>query len=204
MKLTRPLDSGLTLVAEVCNECGDLGPQLLERIAPAADRVQVSGTATVALDWATLRLRATNGEVRVGEPEYRSDPAHFTDSMVRTSRVLLIQHKLMRSLGVEAQPVSATQRVRISSDALSATSIVGRRERETDPIATGWQFIAASEEGNQEFGLYTVRQVAEQHPHWCAALALPAGWTFRYVGRTLIDCVSPSGETHKVMLSVEV
>ena len=201
MKLTRPLDSGLTLVAEVCDECGGLGAQLLDRVAAAATALR-SGETTIELDWATLRLRVVEREVHVGEPELGAS-ARFSDSIVRTSRALLAGQELMRRLAIAPLPVSVEQRVRIASDALSATSIVGVREAETDQIASGWQLTAATEKGNEQFGLYTVRQVAEQWPHWCAALALPAGWAFRFVGRTLLDCVSPDGKTHEVMLSID-
>jgi hypothetical protein len=204
MNATHKLKDGRTLSAEICDECGDLNARLLVRLASAASAVREGSAVVVELDWATLRLRAASGQVRVEEPDYRRNPENFTDTLVRTSRVFAAQEKLMQVLGVVAEPVSAGQYVRVSNDALTATSIVGTRERETDRIASGWQLIAASESGNEQFGLYKVSQLAGQHPSWCAAFALPPQWAFRFVGNTLIDCLTPAGETRSVMLSVDV
>jgi hypothetical protein len=49
-----------------------------------------------------------------------------------------------------------------------------------------------------------VRELAGNRLAWCVPLPLPAGWAFRFVGRTLVDTVSPDSTTHTLNLSIDL
>ena len=110
---------------------------------------------------------------------------------------------LSRRLAIQSQAVGDEQYVRVSERATSAPSVVGVRSPDTDPF-TGWIVVATSETPAQaRFLVYSVRELLAEHPAWQLGLQLPVGWAFRYVGNTLLDCVSETGETHDVRISVD-
>jgi hypothetical protein len=112
-------------------------------------------------------------------------------------------HELRQHLNVPLQPVRDEQYVRVSEAALRAPSVVGVRVEDKDPF-TGWQIVATSETPAQAaFGVLNVRELASEHPAWLLGLQLPTGWAFRFVGNTLVDCVSENGEIHSVRISVD-
>src|SRR5262245_30585282 len=119
MKATYILSDGRLLCAEVCDDCGDLGTRLLARLATSAVGTGERDTIIVELDWATLQLCASAGQVRVEEPDYRKNPATFVDGLVRTSRVFYAQEAVLRAVGAASDPVSPKQYLRVSSDALA-------------------------------------------------------------------------------------
>jgi hypothetical protein len=111
--------------------------------------------------------------------------------------------RVLEALGAAEQRVHAEQYVHVSSSAIDAPGIVGYRRNEQDPF-TGWEIIATTEDvESATFGYYSVRELSAKRPEWLIALPLPAGWSFRFVGKTLIDCVSPDGETHPMNIFVE-
>lgn len=116
----------------------------------------------------------------------------------------LHSRELLQRLNVAAEPVGDEQYVHASNAALRAVSIVGVRRKEDDPF-TGWEIVAASEDpGAAQFGYSTVKELAAEHPAWLVALQLPVGWAFRFVGNTLVDCVSPEGVTHRLGIEVKL
>jgi hypothetical protein len=204
MTLTLNLQSGKSLVAEVAAKDAEAGRLLLERLADRAASLGPGTAVDVELDWARVRLRADEHRVYVDEPEYGGDARRFRPSLAITARLKSAQRQLMRRLNIRPQPVQARQYVHVSKQAMSAPSVVGfRREEENGPF-TGWEIISTAEAPEfASFGYYRVDELAAQHPAWIIGLPLPAGWSLRFVGNTLIDCVSPAGETHAVVLSFE-
>jgi hypothetical protein len=53
-------------------------------------------------------------------------------------------------------------------------------------------------------GLYSVTELAARRLVWLVAMNLPSGWAFRFTGHTLMDCVSPDGERHELLFSIDV
>lgn len=204
MKLTHPLESGMKLSAEVGEDCATTAAGLLARLAPFAAGMHEGDTRIAVIDWATLRLHAASGEVIVEEPDFGGNPTQFQPWMVSTSRIFMRQKQMLSLLGITGVPTSADQFVRVAEDALHAVSVVGHREHATEAIISGWQLITANSSNNTRFAQYSVRELAALRPAWCAALALPPQWAFRFAGNTLMDCLSPGGQRHSLLLSIDV
>src|SRR5690349_12353707 len=110
---------------------------------------------------------------------------------------------LAQRLSITMTPVRDEQYVHVSEAALSAPSVVGVRLSDSGPF-TGWEIIATSEvDERPQFGYVSVRELAAEKPVWLVGLQLPVGWAFRFVGNTLIDCVSDSGKTIPLKISVD-
>jgi hypothetical protein len=111
--------------------------------------------------------------------------------------------RLRTRLAVAPRPVGATEFVHVSNAAMRAASVVGHRRAGERAPFTGWEVVAVGEALDPAaFGYYTVSELAEARPSWLAALELPDGWSFRFVDDTLVDCVSPAGETVPIGLRV--
>jgi hypothetical protein len=143
--------------------------------------------------------------VSVEEPHY-DDPnaTDFVASVARTGRIFAKQEWLLQTLGVEGHAVDAGQYVRVSSVALHAVSVVGYRRPESELTFTGWEIVSASSPTSKGYGLYALRELSRLRLVWIAAMILPTGWAFRFVGQTLVDCVSPQGETREIMVSIDL
>ena len=203
MRLTLALPADRVLVAEVDPGHEAAGEMLLARLAAPASGLSAGESATVDVDWAPLRLRADERLVVAEEPEYGREGAPFHPSLTVTSALWAAEQRLIAELDLTPEPVTAMQFVHVSDEALRAGSVVGhRRERASGPF-TGWEIVSPTDELEAaSFGYYTVRELAARRPAWLAALSLPRGWSFRFVAETLVDCVSPAGETHAVGLSI--
>ncbi len=204
MKKSLSLSSGHELIADVCDDCANIGDELFARLAEPAGRLKSGETATTELDWATVLLRAEEQSIFVDEPDYAYDSSRFVESLRVTSQVFLLQRQLLQMVGAMAQPVAAQNYVRVSDDALRAISVIAHRFAEADPILTGWQVISPASDQNNAFGLYTVRELTVNHLVWCVPFVLPAKWSFRFAGTTLLSCESPNGEKNDVMLPIDL
>ena len=112
------------------------------------------------------------------------------------------QGELLSLLGVEGRPVDESNYVHVSDSAERAASVVGVHIADQPPFS-GWQILATTEApALAKFGYCTVAELRDAHPAWLLALPLPAGWAFRCVGDTLIDCVFEGGERKVVNMSV--
>lgn len=205
MRVSIDLPSGRPLTAEVDDAHAARGHELLARLRKPAATLADRGTVDCELDWATVRLRATADAVVVTEPDYARDPAHFVPSLSVTCRVFDFQQMVLQAVGVDGQPVAAHQHVRVSLAAMRSTSVVGNRQPELEEPFTGWQLVStASAADDKVGGLYTVRELAAHRVAWILGTVLPVGWSFRCVGSTLADGVSPAGRTHAFLISLDV
>jgi hypothetical protein len=203
VRLTLALPAGRALAADVDDADEAVGRMLLERLATTATALPAGASTTVDVGWATLRLRAAGQLVTAEEPGYGRDGEHFHPSLARTSRIWSVQQQLIARLNVEPEQVTATQFVHVSAGAMSAAEVVGHRGDDESGPFTGWTVVSATEVlETASFGYYTVRELARQRPAWLAAMILPRSWSFRFSGDTLIDCVSPAGETSEIGLSL--
>lgn len=203
MRLTRALPAGRALAADVDDADEAVGRMLLERLATTASALPAGASSTVDVDWATLRLRAAGQLVAAEEPGYGRDGEHFRPSLARTSRIFAAQRQLIAQLNVEPEPVTATQFVHVSAGAMGAAVVVGHRGDDESGPFTGWRVVSTTDEvETASFGYYTVRELARQRPAWLAAMILPRSWSFRFSGSTLVDCVSPAGETYAIGLRI--
>lgn len=205
MKLTLRLSSGKSLSAEVNDSDGAGAYAWFERLIAPASALDAGQATEVELDWAVLRLEADENEVQVLEPDYSvTDPDRFVTGVARTGRVFSTQVQLMQMLQLPAESVLAQQYVRIAESALNGVSAFGHRFPETESLFTGWQISSAASAADDTFGQFSVRELAHRHLAWIVGLCLPSGWSFRFAGNSLIDCVAPTGQTHAVMLSIDV
>lgn len=204
MKLSLRLSSGKTLSAEV-NEPDERDAHAwFERLRAPASKLGTGETTEVVLDWAVLRLVADANEVRIFEPDHSfADPGRFVPGVAATARVFRAQAQLMQLLRLVPEPVRAPQYVRVAQAALKGVSAFGHRFAESETGFTGWQISSAASPEADTFGQYSVRELAHLRLAWVVALCLPAGWSFRSAGNSLIDCVDPGGQTHAVMLSID-
>jgi hypothetical protein len=205
MRLTLDLTSNKILVTDVDARYATIGRMLLERLAAPASALDAGESITVELDWATVRLQAYKHVAIAEEPDYGHDATCFHPSLTFTSLLWSAQQRLIGLLNIDAQPVGAMQYVHVSNQAMRAVSVVGHRRDEEDGPFTGWEIVSTTDVlDSASFGYYMVRELTEQRPAWLVALYLPPGWSFRFVGNTLVDCVSVHGETYTVNLSIDV
>jgi len=202
MRLELPLPSGSVLVAEIDDTDESAGRELLQRLAPSATSLHDGRFLEVDLDWTAVRLRARGHEVYVEEPDYRRNVADFAPTFVLTCRVFAAQQQMLQALRVKGLPVKAQQFVRVSNDALQSVSVVGVRRPESESLFSGWQIVSTA--SDEAHGQYTVRELSGNRLAWCVPLPLPAHWAFRFVGRSLVDAVSPDGKTHALNLSIDL
>lgn len=203
MRLSLDLPGGRALVAHVDPGHEQVAQMLLARLVAQASRLSMGESATVDVDWATLRLRADERFVVAEEPEYGCDDAPFHPSLTATSAIWAAEQRLIAQLDITPEPVTAMQFVHASDEAMRAECVVGhRRDRASGPF-TGWEIVSPADAlDSASFGYYTVRELAARRPAWLSALSLPRCWSFRFVADTLHDCVSPAGETRAVGLSI--
>jgi hypothetical protein len=205
MRLSIDLPSGQPLTTEVDDAHAARAHELLARLVEPAAMLADRDTSESELDWATVRLRAHAGAVVAEEPDYSRDPSRFVPSLSVTCRVFDAQQMVLGAVGVDSQPVAAHQYVRVSLAAMSSISVVGYRQRDLEEPFTGWQLVSTASAADDEVsGQYTVRELAEQHLAWIVAMVLPDGWSFRCVGSTVADCVSPEGRTYELLASLDV
>ena len=203
MKLSTDLASGKALVSEVAEAGENCGRELLGQLATRAAALSDGDTQIVDIDWTVVRLRAESQTVVAEEPDYARNAGEFVPSLSVTCHILGLQRKLLGTLNAEDQPVGGQQYARVSLEALRAASVVGHRLKDDEKPFTGWQIVSTAPVRNQNYGLYSIRELAAQRLEWLVAMRLPTGWSFRYVGRTLVDCVSLAGRTFELNLSVE-
>ncbi len=180
------------------------GRDILARLVSTAGDLREGENREVVIEWAVVRLAATSNLVVVQEPDYRRNPNEFIPSMATTARLFCKQRNILEQLGLSGEPVEASQYARVSTAAFGAVSVLGRRERDPENAFTGWQIESTDPSANDAFGMYTVREIAAKRLIWMAPLALPPGWAFRFVGNTLMDTVSPTGDTHTPLLSIDL
>ena len=205
MKLNMHLPSGRTLSADVSDTEIEGAHAWFDRLNAPASALVTGQTVEVELDWATLRLKAQGKEVQVFEPDYSApDAVRFVPGVATTDQVFAAQERLMRALDLVPQPVHGQQYVRVAESALNSTSVFGHRFAETESEFTGWQIGSSAPAEGESFGQYSVRELTHRNLAWLVAMCLPTGWSFRFAGHTLIDCVAASGQTHELMFSIEV
>ena len=119
-------------------------------------------------------------------------------------RVAAAQQRLMAALKLHGAAPAAGDYVRVADAALQADAVVGVR-REDEPPLTGWQIEPATLPivADAPHGEYQLHELAALRPAWIAALALPPGWSFRCVGREIVDAVAPDGTRHVLTITVE-
>lgn len=203
MRLAVDLPSGRSLLTEVDDSLTDCGRELLGRLVAAAATLAAGGTIDVDVAWTTIRLSATADGVIAEEPDY-AHPDRFTRSLSVTCRILDMQREVLRTVGAHGEPVTARQYVRVSREAMRSTSVVGYRDRDLEAPFTGWRIVSAASTDETEFGMHTVRELAACCLVWIVAMVLPVGWSFRCVGHTLVEAVSPEGQAHELLVSVDV
>lgn len=205
MRLSVDLRTGKRLVAEVDATQEATGREILNELAAIADAPGMADAIEVELDWSILRLHGIGQEVLVEEPDYMHNPRRFIPSLLVTCSVFDAQQQLLRELEIDGDPATAQQYARVSREALQSTSVVGYRHTEAEAAFCGWQIVSAGSPIDQQtFGQYAIHELAAQRRAWIAAMVLPAGWSFRCVGNTVVDCVSPMGRTYKLQLSVDI
>jgi hypothetical protein len=204
MKFTIALASGKTLVGEANEAHAGSANGLLARLAEPAATLATGERIDVEIEWSTIRLCADAITVTASEPDYLHDPTRFLPSLAFTSGVLDAERKLLQALQLVGDPPLAASYARVSEAAMRAVSAVGFRHHERDRLFSGWQIVGIEHGPKDQFGQYMPRELAALHPAWLAAMSLPAGWAFRCVGRTIMDCVSPEETTHVVMISLDV
>lgn len=204
MRLSIDLKSGLRLVTEVDDAHAECGRELLGRLMAPAAMLAGSGTVDLEVAWTTVRLSATADEVVAEEPDYARDASRFTPSLAVTCRTLDMQRKVLQTVGVDGEPVTAEQYVRVSRDAMNSTSVAGYRHRDLEAPFSGWQIVSAAAADENAFGMHTVRELAASCLVWIVAMVLPVGWSFRCVGHTLVEGVSPEGRIYELLESVDV
>jgi hypothetical protein len=206
MKISLPLASGKTLDVDVPDAAVPGAPAWLQGLVPVASALATGHAAEVEVEWAVLRLEADGGRVRVSEPDYASPAAThaFVPGVAATNRVFAAQEQLLQLLRVDPQPVRAAQYLRVGQSALAEVSAFGHRFPEPASEFAGWQICGTEQPTGDTFGQYTVRELAHLRLAWIPALCLPTGWSFRFAGKSLVDCVTPAGETREVMLSLDV
>ena len=203
MRLTLALPAGRALAADVDEADEAVGRMLLERLATTASALPAGASTTVDVDWATVQLRAAGQLVTAEEPGYGRDGEQFHPSLARTSNIWAAQQQLIAQLNVEPESVTATQFVHVSTGAMAAAEVVGHRGDDASGPFTGWTVVSTTDvPETASFGYYTVRELARQRPAWLAAMILPRSWSFRFSRSTLVDCVSPAGETYAIGLSI--
>lgn len=204
MRVSIDPPSGAPLVTEVDESQAECGRELLRRLGAPAATLAGSGMVDVDISWTTIRLRATPDEVVAEEPDYAGDAGHFTPSLSVTCHILDVQRDMLLTVGVDGEAVAPDQYVRVSRDAMQSTSVVGHRQPDPEAPFTGWQIVSAGTADEAEFGQYAVRELARARLAWIAPLVLPTGWAFRCVGHTLVDALSPQGQTFELLVSVDV
>ena len=204
MRVSIDPPSGAPLVTEVDESKADCGRELLRRLAAPAATLSGGGTVDVDISWTTIRLRATADEVFAEEPDYAGGTGRFTPSLSVTCHILELQRDMLRAVGAEGEAVAAGQYVRVSRDAMHGTSVVGLRQPDPEAPFTGWQLVTAGISDETEFGQYAVRELAQSRLAWIVPLVLPTGWSFRSVGHTLVEALSPQGQTFELLVSVDV
>ena len=204
MRVSIDPPSGAPLVTEVDESQAECGRELLRRVVAPAATLPGSGTVDVDIAWTTIRLRPTADEVVAEEPDYAGDAGRFTPSLSVTCRILELQREMLRAVGVEGEAIAADQYVRVSDDAMHGTSVVGLRQPDPEVPFTGWQLVTAGISDETEFGQYAVRELAQSRLAWIVPLVLPTGWSFRCVGHTLVEALSPQGQTFELLVSVDV
>lgn len=205
MRLSIDLPSGRSLVTDVDEAHAACGRELLGRLVPPAAALPDGAAMEVELDWATVRLRANAEEVVAEEPDYPLDPSRTKPSLSITSQVFDLQRQVLQMVGGAGEAVTAGQYIRVSQDGMDSVTVVGFRHQEDEPIFSGWQLVSpGSIAQNEVFGLYTARELAAHRLVWIVALVLAAGWSFRCVGNTLVDAVSPAGQTYTVQASLDL
>jgi hypothetical protein len=204
MRLAVDLPAGRPLTTEVDEAHAARGHEVLTRLVESALALEDHATVDTELDWATVRLRAMPDSVIAEEPEYSRDPNRFVPSLSVTCRVFDQQQTVLRTVGIDGQPVAAHQYVRVSLAAMNSTSIVGYREADLEEPFTGWQLVSTEAPAEADAsGQYTVRELAEHRLAWIVAMVLPTGWSFRCVGNTVADAVSPTGQTYELLTSLD-
>ena len=204
MKLHLRLPSGKTLSAEVADRDAPDDHAWFERLREPAAALGPGQSIELALDWAVLRLEDHADGPRLLEPDYAgTELDRFVPGVAATDRVFGAQQALMRTLRLTPQPVGAEQYLRVSAAALRQVSVVGHRHAESAPEFCGWQIVSVDTDDDEPFGQYRVRELARLRLAWMVALGLPVGWSFRYAGHTLIDCVAPDGHTQAMRLSFD-
>ncbi len=204
MRVSIDPPSGAALVTEVDESQAECGRELLGRLAAPAATLAGSGMVDVDISWTTIRLRATPGEVVAEEPDYAGDAGHFTPSLSVTCHILDMQRDMLLTVGVDGEAVASDQYVRVARDAMDSTSVVGHRLPELEAPFTGWQIVSAGTPDEAEFGQYAVRELARSHLVWIVPMVLPTGWSFRCVGHTLVEALSPQGQTFELLASVDI
>jgi hypothetical protein len=204
MRVSVDPPSGAPLVTEVDESQAECGRELLRRLVAPAATLSGSGMVDVDISWTTIRLRATADEVVAEEPDYAGDTGRFMPSLSVTCHVLDIQREMLLTVGVDGEAVAADQYVRVSREAMHSTSVVGHRQPEPEAPFTGWQMVSAGTADDTEFGQYAVRELARSRLVWIVPMVLPTGWSFRCVGHTLVEALSPQGQTYELLASVDV
>jgi hypothetical protein len=204
MRLAVDLPSGRPLTSEVDEAHAARGREVLTRLVESAGTLADRATVDIELDWATVRLSAAPDAVIAEEPEYARDPSRFVPSLSVTCRVFDQQQNVLRAIGIDGQSVAAHQYVRASLAAMNSTSIVGYREADREEPFAGWQLVSTEALADCDAsGQYSVRELAEHRLAWIVAMVLPTGWSFRCVGNTVADALSPTGQTYELLLSVD-
>jgi hypothetical protein len=110
--------------------------------------------------------------------------------------------QVARAAGVTPLPPGDDEYLHVSFAAIEAHSILGvRREDEGQPF-TGWEIISIAEDvETAKFGYFSTIELEAVRPEWMMALALPAGWSFRFEGTTLVHCMNPAGVTIPMQLA---
>lgn len=120
--------------------------------------------------------------------------------------VAVAQQRLLAALGLPwgAAPADGDY-IRVADAALRADAVIGVRGEDEPPL-TGWQVEPAApmeSETTTPHGQYQMRELATLRPAWLAALALPPGWSFRCVGRELVEAQAPDGTRHRLGITME-
>lgn len=205
MRMSKELSSGRQLVIEVAEDQTDCGRKLLSQLATRADSVAVGEAVEVDACCTTVRLRSGKHEVVVEEPDYAQDPSRFIASLSVTCLISDSQQRLLHELGVNEDHVAASQYLEVSQEAMRSVSVVGYRREDQEEPFTGWQIVATTGAAAEDsWGMYSVRELAAHRLVWIVPLVLPVGWSFRCVGNTLVDCVSPARQTHPLNISIDI
>lgn len=121
----------------------------------------------------------------------------------------MVQRRLLAALGLtQGAAPAAGDYIRVAEAAFEAGAVTGVRADDEPPL-TGWQIEPAApaaglaEPVHGPHGQYQLRELLARRPPWLAALVLPAGWSFRCVGRELVEAAAPDGTRHRLAITLE-
>ena len=196
MNLSRQID-GQQVTISVADHHGPLGEDVLETLQKLdAKGPPLRDGMHVAFGWTVLTLTRVGEELRVYEPDFRSDPLQFTSPMVYdTLWVLAAQISLCKKVRVEPQVAWYTHQVLVRRGVLDERRVYLERRAPSTADDSGW-FIGSVEKHDQpplsDLDAMPVLEVYRRRRTLLEAMALPTGYLAVYDGDVL-EAVLDSG-----------